>query len=410
MGDMGSLHKPALPRRRSPAARGGLLLLALGAALASALTPATTRSQSSTAVLSLCRSAVQPCQREINLLPGQTVALDLVLRDPDLNALPVAAWEVHLKLSNAGSVELVRPQASAGPVQQTGDPRLALDGLTGLTDQSSEAEAQYFTVQNRYIAQYGDLDYAVTLLGFDPARPAPRVAPLRIGDGVVLGRITLRSTASGVVDIVPGPVGRTFRMVGVPPSGALAPLELTTVAAPLARINVDPAQAPVSLQSRVEFPGWRPAAGTAARELSVTFWRTAALPPWRGGAALPVAAFDAITPDSTGAFRVGDITPAVLPTDAYQVRIKLHGALSQLAPGVVLPHASAGSLAFGVPRYGDISGDDVVDAADVVLLRAGFGRPATDAGYQDHADFNADQVVDGQDFSILALSYRQRGD
>jgi hypothetical protein len=123
-----------------------------------------------------------------------------------------------------------------------------------------------------------------------------------------------------------------------------------------------------------------------------------------------VAVFDAIAPGSAGAFQVDDITPAVLPPGAYNVRIKLPGALSQLATGVALPPVPGGSLTFGAPRYGDINGDDVVDAADLMLLRAGFGRLATEAGYLAHADFNADAVVDGQDFSILALSLHQRGD
>lgn len=359
-----------------------MLALALVAVLASAVTPAPTRSQSPTAVFSLCRTSVRPCQREVNLLPGQAVTLDLVLRYSDGNALPVAVWEAHLKLAGAGSVELVSPAGSAGPVRQQGDPRLALDALKGLTDGGSQVDAQYFTVQNRYSAASGELHYAVTLMGFGAAGPASRVETLQIRDGMVLGRITLRSTSSGVVDIVPGLVGNTFQAVSVSPSGELVPVEIAAVAVPLARINAGPGLAPVSLLGQVASPAWWPAFGAALPELSASFWEPAVLPPWRGGAALLVAVFDVIAPDSVGAFRVDDIPPVVLPPGAYNVRIKLPGALSQVVPDVVLPPVSGGSLTFGAPRYGDINGDDVVDAADLMLLRAGFGRLATDAGYQ----------------------------
>jgi hypothetical protein len=343
-------------------------------------------------------------------MPGQTVALDLVLRDSDVNALPVVAWELHLALSTTSPVALVPAEGSAEPVRQRGDPRLALDGLTRLTGPGDAAQAQYLTVQNRYTAQSGALDYAITLLGFNPARPARRVEPLHPRDGMVLGRITVRGVSRGVVDINPGAPDPAIQVVGVAASGVLAPAAPAAIASPLARINVDPAPAPVGLAGRVQRPGWQHAGATSSHLVSVSFWEPGALPPWLGGQARPAAVFDAVTLDPLGTFQVDDVTLAVLPPGMYDVRVKLPGGLSQPALGVRLPPASGAILAFGPPRHGDVNGDDRVDHADLAALKAAFGRLATDAGYRAHADFNADQVVDGQDFSILALHFGQHGE
>jgi hypothetical protein len=172
----------------------------------------------------------------------------------------------------------------------------------------------------------------------------------------------------------------------------------------LARINVDPARPPVALAGRLEV------AGAALTEMSVSFWKPGALPLWREGAAKPVAVFSGIPVSATGDFQVEDITEAVVPAGAYDVRVKRSGALSQAASGVAIPPAAGRGLSFGLPRHGDVNGDDRVDEADLALLKAGFARLAGQAGYQPSADFNADGVVDGQDFSLMALSFQEHGE
>jgi hypothetical protein len=339
------------------------------------------------------------------------VALDLLLADAEANPLPVVAWETHLKLSNGLAAELAPAEDLLDPVQERGDQLLALDGLNKLAGPANQASAQYFTAQNRYLAELGQLDYTVTLVRFDPARPGPRVAPLPSRGGLILGRITIRGIARGAVDITPGESDVSFRIVGLAPSGELVSPEAIGFGSPLARINVDPVQAPVSLLGHVELPAPSRADAFTAGVLAVSFWQPGAVPPWREGAALPVAGFSGISADRQGTFRVTDIVPAILAPGTYDVRIKVSGALSQLVPGFVLPLSGpALPLSFGPPRYGDVNGDNVVDAADLLPLRGSFGRRSTDPGYRALADFNADQVVDGQDFSLLALRFQQRGE
>lgn len=409
-------HRPPdTPFRRSPSwqTSRGLLALALGITLLVASLPEPARAQTPSLTLSLCRAAVQPCQREVNILPGQTVALDLFLADAGLNPLPVVAWETHLTLSNGLPAQLVSAGGSADPVQEQGEQVLALDGLSKLAGHSDQGSAQYFTAQNRYLAELGQLDYTVTLLRYNPTQPGPRVAALPNQGGLLLGRIHIRGTARGAVEITPAGPDVAFRVVGLAPSGELVSQEAIGFASPLARVNVDSVQASVSLPGHVELPAPSGAGALTAGVLTVSFWQPGTVPPWRGGAASPMAVFSGISVSRQGAFQVTDVIPAVLAPGTYDVRIKVSGALSQLATGFVLP-LSGGSpallLSFGPPRFGDVNGDNAVDAADLPALQASFGRQSTDPGYRALADFNADQVVDGQDFSLLALSFQQRGE
>ena len=59
---------------------------------------------------------------------------------------------------------------------------------------------------------------------------------------------------------------------------------------------------------------------------------------------------------------------------------------------------------------GDLSGDNQVDASDLVLLKTAFGSVAGDANFEEMGDFNNDGVVDAQDFSRAAASFGHRGE
>ena len=48
-------------------------------------------------------------------------------------------------------------------------------------------------------------------------------------------------------------------------------------------------------------------------------------------------------------------------------------------------------------RFGDIDDNHVVHDADVEALKASFGRSLGEPKFNAQADFNSDQVVDGQD-------------
>jgi hypothetical protein len=346
------------------------------------------------------------------------VALDLVFTPPANSPLALVAWEAHLKLQGGGAADLMPAPGSSSPVQEQGGPPLALDGLTPLAaasaaEGSGAVAAQYFTVQNRYEEGPGRLDYAVTLLGFKAEQPPLKPGPALQPGGFHLGRITLAGKGKGSAELLASESSVPFQAVGLAASGALEPMPTAGLPQPLARLRVDPDQPPAELRGLMAPSAAGEGALPGAAALSVSFWAPGAEPPWRGGAAQPVAVFDQVPADSQGAFRVSDVAPQVLPAGSYHVRVKAPGSLSQKALEVwAAPAAGAAAprLSFGPLRYGDANGDDGVDAADLALVQAAFGRQAGDPGYLTPADFAADQVVDGQDFSRMAASFHQVGD
>jgi outer membrane protein assembly factor BamB len=59
---------------------------------------------------------------------------------------------------------------------------------------------------------------------------------------------------------------------------------------------------------------------------------------------------------------------------------------------------------------GDINGDNVVNLQDFSLLAAAYGSSAGSANWNPSADLNGDGVVDLQDFELLAANYGLSGD
>jgi len=150
-------------------------------------------------------------------------------------------------------------------------------------------------------------------------------------------------------------------------------------------------------------------------ELVVTFWDTGAVPAWRQGSDEPVAIYRELVSDANGRFRIRDLSPAILPPGPYDARVKARNTLGSRASRVTIPASDSelfGSGALAVEwdslRYGDVDHNHIVDDADVEALKASFGRRPGESNFNSQADFNSDQVVDGQDFSLLAQNYLSR--
>jgi Dockerin type I domain len=372
----------------------------------------TAQANSPTFTARVCRSNVAPCQKVINLPVGETVTLDLLLDNSGGSSpIPVAAWETHYQLTNTSTVGRVPVSSSGEPVQEQGDGTLALEGLTPLRNSADETTAQYYTVQNQYNTASGQFDYAVTLLRFSPARPAPQVSPFSDNSRLLLGRITLKGVAQGSADLV---AGVSSQAVIITSSGQLQSLGATSNS-PLLNINVGQSSTPEFLgqlapqtASDASIPGPLPL------ELTITFWPEGAVPPWLGGSTKPVAVFRSVTTDEQGLFRITDIPPSVLPPGQYDVRVQGRRTLATLSQGVTFPGPSgmpaAVSVNSGNLRGGDIDGNNIIDNLDLLSLKASFGRLAGETGFNDNADLNRDGVVDAQDFSSMSRSFNQRGE
>ena len=396
----------------------GFLAAAIIIALASSTptTPALTSAPQVT--VDLCRAAVEPCQREIDLAFGNTIALDLFLErseggdasDPQW----LVAWETHFRLTNGSAVFLEEAPDSGGPVLEQDNGRFALDGLTRLEDNSQDevdgTVVQYFSVQNRYDAGSGRLDYAVTLLRFNPVEPVPRVLPFPDQSRILLGQIQLRGVTPGRVSIVGDSSTATpFQAILLNQSDQLEHLAPSAASTPLATLDIGPAGATVELEGQL--------ARQRPTTLVITFWEAGSLPPWKKGAATPLATFNDVRVDANGIFRIPDLPSSVLPMGTYDLRVKGRNTLAGLVPNITIPATAPNStgptvvnIAPGQLRDGDIDGNHIVDQVDLLALKDSFGRLAGSPGYDDRTDFNQDNLVDSQDFSSLAQSYNRQSD
>ena len=129
----------------------------------------------------------------------------------------------------------------------------------------------------------------------------------------------------------------------------------------------------------------------------------------------PVATYRELVSDGNGRFRITDISPTILPPGPYDVRVKARRTLGSRASQVTIPASDSQLFASGTLavewdslRYGDLDDNHVVDDADVEALKTSFARRPGETGFNSQADFNSDQLVDGQDFSILAENFLNR--
>ena len=411
---MGTAAGPVglLPRRKA--------LLAIGLIIALAISLATlpARTASPQATVELCLAEVEPCQRVVNLPVGGMAYLDLFLNsaatgdgsDPQW----LVAWESHFRLTDSSPVHLEEAPETGEPVREQGSDRYALEGLTRLgapsQEQADEAAAQYFSVQNRYDVESGQLDYAVTLLRLNPVEPAPKVLPFADQNRLLLGRIGFKGVAPGSVDLVgDSSTAIPFQAIGLNQSDQLNHLAPEAFNNPLATLNIVPVGGMVELVGQV--------ARRKPADLVISFWEPRALPPWQEGVAAPLAIFYDVGADAGGIFRIPDVSPSVLPSGTYDVRVKGRNTLARLVPEITIPEAVSDGIGPtvvtifpGELRDGDIDGSHAVDRLDILALKAGFGRLAGQAGYDDRADFNQDNLGDSQDFSRLAANYPSRSE
>jgi hypothetical protein len=83
--------------------------------------------------------------------------------------------------------------------------------------------------------------------------------------------------------------------------------------------------------------------------------------------------------------------------------------VSREVNSVAVQRGVAETLSYSAFDEGDANGDDVVDAADEALLRAGFGRAGGEPGFDARTDFDRDGLISILDFSLLTRSYSLRG-
>ena len=399
-------------------------------------TPLPARSANSEAVLQICPAdTMPPCPDTVELRVGEEVELDLLLIADD--GLPagesrwLVGWELHLELAGAARVEVVPAGDNNRPVQERGDDRLFLQDWLHLRSNARTANRRYYRIQNRYDPATGRLDYSVVLAGYGRQPPLAGIQPLSQENTLLLGRLMLHATASGVVELRPRIADTpAFQGVILTPEGELTRLDAGRSVALMVKVAAEvpeaaepiPAATPAlpttpALQGRVWAQSIRGQQRRRPfnRPLTLTFWQTGDIPPWRGGTARPLAILAGLTANSSGQFTAQSLPPNVQPGQSYDLRVKGLGALSALTAGVTIPETRPGTgrpllaVDFSPLRDGDLNGDNRVDTFDVAALQAAFGRGTRDASFAPAADFNGDGVVDGQDFSRMAANINRVG-
>jgi hypothetical protein len=146
----------------------------------------------------------------------------------------------------------------------------------------------------------------------------------------------------------------------------------------------------IALQGR----GAAPSARWAGYAVGVTLYPT--------GVATPTAVYPA-TVDSSGAFTVTGMGAGM-----FDVVVKGSHSLGVRKAGVALPSETL-PIVFGLLLEGDANDDDLVAGDDFSILATAYatipGRPDWDP----RADFNGDLVINAADFSLLATNYGRQG-
>jgi hypothetical protein len=109
-----------------------------------------------------------------------------------------------------------------------------------------------------------------------------------------------------------------------------------------------------------------------------------------------------VTLGSDGSYELDNV-----PVTTQSIAVKGQSWLQSVVPLTVAGNMSG----VNVPLLaGDINGDNVVDLDDFSLLAQAFGSNSISANWNAAADLNCDGVVDLLDFTILAQNFGLTGD
>lgn len=406
------------------------LLLAAGACSTTVLLYAGPVAQASDDLpsLKLCRSNVVPCQRRLNLPVGGEVSLDLVLSVPEAFSIrrgwPLLAWYLRLLV---GDTDTVQPEAvgpSTHPVQESGFSELALHGLEQLPPEGKVSNAEtatFLRLRNRHQPATGLIEYAINLLD-NPNTGGQRNGPRMVrGKELLLGRLKLQGMEAGLTDIAADhEYANPLEVLYVKSSTRLYTANLNA-AHPLATLNVGPTAEQARLRgSSVKALPWQgkvhPLAG---RNLTLEFWAGSVDGDEKRQEGTPAAVFGGIRADESGNFLVADLSESIVPPGIYDLRLHPEGALSTLVPGQEIgagqdatgePQPSVTRVEFGPIIYGDLSGNNAIGRSDLAIVRNLFGQLPSLDGEEKLADLNRDNIIDGQDFSLVAMNFEKTGD
>jgi len=376
--------------------------------------------------LELCRIDVSPCQREVNLAPGEEVTLAISVRAPESTiaspAQSLVAW--HLLLAIEGSSVIDFPDAGTHgmPFREHDAPQSVLADMTPIdvVAQANSPRGKFFRVKNSYSERDRRLEYAIALVGDRSEEPGNPYLRMSAGEALVLGTLTLRGNRTGTARLVIDSAdtnASTLVMLGQ--SGELYPIELQH-GETLASVNVEPEIGKVRLEGQIwsDVPDRHEPYQPFSKPFRLEIWESDSVPAWQGGSDVPLATFNGLSADDSGAFAIEDLPAEFILGNNHALRATGHGTLSykydnlriEAPVNPVNDSIQVVSVTLGPLHSGDLNGDNLVNDDDLSRLAASFGRGVRDAEIGTLADFNSDGVVDGQDFSLMGANYGRQGE
>ena len=377
--------------------------------------------------LNLCRSGITPCQSEVNLQVGGQVTVDVVIepvhpagsRQDDT----LAAWYLELFLDRVGIVTISPDPATGLPFEERGPTELVLNGWNPVDSGfslSGQPRPAYYRFRNNLDLATGALQYGVVLLEKEPALRKPTGIPLQNRGETRIARITLDAAKAGETWFLAGGTPSSSPTLLITDHRGRNKTLLLSTDHPLFRVNVGQDAEGLRLEGQAwtALPGRKETRLPFIGTLEIEIWEANVLPATRAESDLPLVKFTGVVPDLQGRFVIPDLPADLVPPGAYDVRAQGRGSLSVVVPDV--PFSILGAdprespqvieVDIGPLVIGDLSGDNQIDASDLVLLKTAFGSVAGDANFEEMGDFNYDGVVDAQDFSRAAASFGHRGE
>ena len=374
----------------------------------------------------LCRLDVTPCQSELNLPVGRDVNLGLQLltphRLPNYASADVVSWYVRIALEGKEALGVTARTGSGMPFQEHDHPNLFLNEWRRLSADSipSGSEPGYFGFRNSYDSPQGILEYGVTLVdpdGDSEKSPGVRLSP---GENTLLGLLSVEGDSVGTVNFIPATGNNTRSKIGI--LDELGEVRVIDAAspAPLAIVNVGPNAEKARIEGQVwsDVPRHDGELSPFGEPFQLEIWRRGAVPAWKGGQDQPLATYFNIEADRGGSFNVNDISPQLVPSGEYDLRLKGESTLSAAHHGIDIDTSGDSPAAlpvvvsadFGPLLGGDLNGDNLVGEEDLLTLKSVFGMRSKSVEGGAAADLNRDGVIDGQDFSLMAVNFGKRGE
>ena len=318
-------------------------------------------------------------------------------------------------------IDLPDARSTGLPIQEQAHPQAA---LTGMGPWNARAQADpnigsYFRVRNSYSEEERLLEYAVAFVPGEVSEEAHPQLMLAPGRQVLLGALAIRGSGVGTARIAVDSTAPGSSMLVT--ANSFDELSVTDSAHQdsLAWVNVGPDAEKVRLEGRAlsDVPSGVNSRLPFTRPFRIEVWRQDAVPAWQGGTDLPLATFNNVRPDNNGDFAVRDLPTEFIQAGTYDLRATGDGILSYLYEDLRIHHSvqysgnlpQVISVTVGPFSSGDLDGDNLINDNDLSLLESSFGKEVGETDSGPLPDFNADGVVDGQDFSLMAANYGTRG-